>query len=81
MTPAGKGLRLTSAKARLSGARGGAAKNVAASWWIEGELLTAVQIAARLGVTRDTVNRRLKLAREGSGPVTWAALTGQGGAR
>lgn len=79
MIPAGKGLRLTSARARIAGARGGAAKNVAASWWIEGELLTAVQIAARLGVTRKTANRKLKLAREGNGPVTWAALTGQRG--
>lgn len=80
MTPAGKGLRLTSAKARLYGARG-RCKNVAVAWWIEGELLTAMQIAARLGVARDTANRKLKLAREGSGPVTWAALTGKGGTR
>lgn len=79
MTPAGKGLRLTSQKARLSGARGGAAKNIAATWLVEGELLTAVQIAARLGVTRDTVNRKLKQARDGAGPVTWAALAGSKG--
>lgn len=51
-----------SAKARSSG------------YLVEGTLYSAVDIAARLGVSHRTVSDRIRRLRTQPGPVTWAAL-------
>lgn len=41
---------------------------------IEGETLPVSAIAERLGVSVRSAQRRMQLAKAGSGPVTWEAL-------
>jgi hypothetical protein len=45
---------------------------------IEGEFVTLVQLATRLGVHIDTARIRLKRERRKAGPVTWEGLATRG---
>lgn len=56
-----------SQRAGASTARGGL-------YCIEGETLTVIAIAERLGVSVRSAQRRMQRAKAGSGPVTWGAL-------
>lgn len=64
----------TSEQARKYGTRGGRNRAAIERWCIEGEHLSVTEIADRLGVSRVTVQVRLREARRAEGPVTWAAL-------
>lgn len=56
------------------GRRGAARALAGALYRIEGESVTAQQIADRLGVTKDAVRARLARLRRASGAITWARL-------
>jgi AraC-like DNA-binding protein len=57
------------------GARNGHAKQSGvARYLIESEHLTMLQIAARLGVSKHTLQKRFARAKAMPGPVTWARL-------
>ncbi|GAA0721458.1 hypothetical protein [Dokdonella soli] len=59
----------------LEGARRSAAKqSTDARYRIENEYVTVRQIAARLGITKDQVHKRMRELRGASGPITWARL-------
>lgn len=51
------------------------AKACIARYCVEGETVTLVQIAARLGCTRDQASSRMDRERRKDGPVTWAGLS------
>ena len=72
---AGKGLRLSKSEASEYGKRAAvSAKRRAEQWCIEGEYVTAAQMAERVGVTVDTVHGRLSNAKQMEGAVTWERL-------
>lgn len=69
---------LTKEEARHYGAKGSKTYADNLTWCIEGEMLTTVQMAERLGEKPDTVRRRLRKAQKKDGPVTWADLKPKG---
>jgi hypothetical protein len=56
------------------GRRGAAKSTAGAVYRIEGESLTMVEIAQRLGVLPSTAQSRMRKLRGASGAVTWARL-------
>lgn len=61
--------------------RRGSAKRRAQIYMIEGESLTMIQIAARLGIPYDTTQKRYaRLLRSGAAQITWKALGMKDGA-
>lgn len=66
--------KLTSAESKFHSPIAGRKHAERMKLCIEGEYIDALGIAARLGLHRDTVDRRLKHLRKQPGPITWAAL-------
>ena len=61
---------------KTAGDRSRANQNRGGVYMIEGEPLTMVQIAERLGIAKSAANARMRKARGAPGPVTWAELRG-----
>lgn len=68
------GFLLTKAMAKVYGIRGGMARAASYRWPVEGENVSPVDIAKRLGIPRKTAHSRLRRLRDRGKPITWAAL-------
>lgn len=62
-------------EASAYGRRGAVKSTAGAVYRIEGESLTMVEIAQRLGVPPTTAQSRMRKLRDATGPVTWARLS------
>lgn len=62
-------------KRAMNGHKKRAAGNVV---MVEGVPWNLSAVADRLGVSRDSANKRLSKAQKSDGPVTWAKLEGRG---
>lgn len=79
--PPRTGLQLTRAEALYYGARGGAIYTARQAYMVEGEIVTSPMIAARVGVSAELAQKRLRRERRLPGPVTWANLSKTDGVR
>jgi GTP-sensing pleiotropic transcriptional regulator CodY len=61
-------------EASAYGRRGAVKSTMGAVYRIEGENVTMVEIAQRLGVTPSVAQDRMRKLRGATGPVTWARL-------
>ena len=71
----GDDVRREAAVRAANGHRAKAAGNVV---MVEGRPYSIAQISARLGITGNATNKRLRAAQQSEGPVTWAKLGARG---
>lgn len=67
-------LKLEKPEARLYGLRGARARRNQYVYCIEGQYVSTLDIAAKLGVNRDAATARLLVAKRKDEPITWESL-------